>query len=58
MKQKCAICYKEIQPDCTWRQGRCPHIPSMAESIMNDSYKSRFLNLINFLRGRKNDKTN
>ena len=58
MKQKCAICYKEIKADCDWRQGRCPHRPSLAETIINDPYKARFLNLFNFLTGRKNGKTN
>ncbi len=56
MRQKCAICFKEIQPDCTWRQGRCPHVPSIAETIINDPYKSRFLNLFNFFRRNKDGK--
>jgi hypothetical protein len=55
MRQKCAICYKEIQPACDWRQGRCPHLPSMAEQIINDPYKARFLNLFNFFKRKKND---
>jgi len=25
MKQKCSICRQPIQPDCDYRQGRCPH---------------------------------
>ena len=58
MIQKCAVCYKEIQADCTWRQGRCPHIPSIADTIINDPYKARFLNLFNFFKRKKNGKTN
>jgi hypothetical protein len=50
MKQKCAICFKEIEPNCDWRQGRCPHRPSMVDSILTDPYKSRFYNLLKFLR--------
>ena len=56
MRQKCAICYKTIQPDCDWNQGRCPHRPSIAETIMNDPYKARFLNLFKFFRRNKDDK--
>lgn len=43
---KCNTCGDEIKSDCTWRQGRCPHIPSMLEQIMNDSYKARYYNLM------------
>lgn len=50
-KQKCAICFEPIKPDCTWRQGRCPHLPSMAQQILSDPYKSRYLNLINSIKG-------
>ena len=46
-KQKCAICYEPIKPDCAWKQGRCPHQPAMIDSILSDPYKSRYLNLIN-----------
>jgi len=52
MKQTCAICRKEPTPLCEWRQGRCPHIPSMAQQIINDPYRARFFNLINFLKGK------
>ena len=56
MKQKCAICYKEIKPDCTWNQGRCPHIPSIADGILSDPYKTRFYNLFNIFRRNKDGK--
>jgi len=55
MRQKCAVCYQEIKPTCDWRQGRCPHLPSMADQIINDPYKARFFNLINFFKRKKND---
>lgn len=42
---------KEVSPNCDWRQGRCPHAPSMLESILNDPYKARYLNLVNFIKG-------
>jgi len=58
MKQKCAICYKEIKPDCTWKQGRCPHLTSIVDEILNDPYKTRFYNLFKFFRRNKDGKTN
>jgi hypothetical protein len=54
MKQKCSICLKEITADCDWHQGRCPHRPSLVETILADPYKSRFLNLFKFFRKNKN----
>ena len=50
MKQKCAICFKEIEATCDYNQGRCPHRPAMIDSIIADPYKARFLNLINFIK--------
>jgi len=31
MKQKCSICRQPVQPDCDYRQGRCPHRPALIE---------------------------
>ena len=50
---RCSICRKVITDDCDWQQGRCPHQPSMAKLIVNDNYKARFYNLLNFFKGRK-----
>jgi len=50
---KCSICRQVITDTCTWRQGRCPHTPSMSEQIMSDPYKARFYNLIKFFKGKK-----
>jgi hypothetical protein len=33
-------------------QGRCPYHPSMLDDILSDTYKSRFYNLLNFLKGK------
>jgi hypothetical protein len=49
---KCSICRQVITDTCIWRQGRCPHHPSMLENILSDPYKSRFYNLINFFKGK------
>ena len=49
-KQKCAICYEPIRPDCDWKQGRCPHRPAMIDQIISDPYKARYLNLINSIK--------
>jgi len=49
---KCSICRQVITDvsSCDWNQGRCPHIPSMAQQIMASPYKSRFYNLIKFFK--------
>jgi ferritin-like protein len=51
---KCSICRRPLDEVvlCNWHQGRCPHMPSLAEQILNDPYRSRFYNLINFLKGK------
>jgi hypothetical protein len=46
MKQKCAICFKEIEATCDYRQGRCPHIAPMLTD-----YHFRFYNLFQFIKG-------
>lgn len=48
---KCNTCGEEIKANCDWRQGRCPHLPSMADLILNDPYYTRYLNLVNFVKG-------
>ena len=49
----CAHCGEIISPDCTWRQGRCPHRTSTLDQILADPYRSRFYNLFKFFTGRK-----
>jgi hypothetical protein len=49
----CKTCGKEYNPKCDFRQGRCPHHPSMLEQILANPYKSRFYNLIKFFTGKK-----
>lgn len=49
---RCSICHKVITPDCEWKQGRCPHLPSLVDQILANPYKSRFYNLINFFKGK------
>jgi hypothetical protein len=52
MKVKhCSTCGSYVKPDCDWRQGRCPHRPSMLDLILSDPYKTRYLNLINSIKG-------
>jgi hypothetical protein len=48
----CKTCGHEYTPMCDYRQGRCPHHPSMLDNILSNPYKSRFYNLLNFLRGK------
>ena len=50
---KCSVCRQVISDTCTWRQGRCPHTPSMIDNIMSSPYKIRFYNLIKFFKGKK-----
>lgn len=46
MKQTCAVCYKEVKPDCDWRQGRCPH-----RGPMLTNYHFRYYNLLQTIKG-------
>jgi hypothetical protein len=48
---KCNTCGEEIKPNCDWRQGRCPHLPSMSDLILSDPYKARYLNLFSSIKG-------
>jgi hypothetical protein len=50
---RCSICYRIPTPDCDWRQGRCPHVPSMLDRIMSSTYKTRFYNLLKFITRKK-----
>jgi hypothetical protein len=50
---RCSVCNETPAPDCTWRQGRCPHRPSVLDTILVDPYKSRFYNLLKFFTGRR-----
>jgi hypothetical protein len=51
-KIDCQTCGQEYTPMCDYRQGRCPHHPSMLDSILSVPYKLRFYNLIKFLKGK------
>lgn len=47
---KCSICRQVITDSCTWRQGRCPHVPA---TISSTTFKTRFNNIIKFFKGTK-----
>jgi hypothetical protein len=47
---RCTTCGQAISETCSWNQGRCPHLPSLTEQIINDPYKARFLNLLKFFK--------
>jgi hypothetical protein len=49
----CNICGQVPSPGCDWRQGRCPHVPSLLDLIMSNPHKTRFYNLIKFITGKK-----
>jgi hypothetical protein len=51
-KIDCEICGQEYSPSCDYRQGRCPHHPSMLDNILSSPYKLRFYNLIKFFKGK------
>jgi len=42
---KCTYCKEDVQPNCTWNQGRCPH-QSVVNQILVDNYKARYYNLL------------
>ena len=48
---KCNVCGEQIKSNCDWRQGRCPHQPSMLDTILADPYKSRYYNLVQSIKG-------
>jgi hypothetical protein len=50
---RCSICNREPRDDCNWRQGRCPHVPELLNSIMFNTYKTRFYNLLKLITGKK-----
>ena len=45
----CKTCGREYTPVCDYLQGRCPYHPAM---INLSTVKTRFTNLINFLKGK------
>ena len=50
---KCKTCGQIPSVACDWRQGRCPHLPSLLDQIMSSNYKTRFYNLLKFITGQK-----
>jgi hypothetical protein len=48
-KIDCETCGQEYTPMCNYRQGRCPHHPALIDT---SRFKTRFINLINFLQGK------
>lgn len=49
---RCSICRKIPKLDCDYRQGRCPHRPSVLDQISTET-RTRFQNLIKFFTGKK-----
>ena len=39
---KCKTCHSVIQPDCDYKQGRCPHRKPMIEIQPKDTSKGHF----------------
>ena len=39
---KCNTCRQEVQPNCDWNQGRCPHRKPMMEIQPRDTSKGHF----------------
>jgi hypothetical protein len=48
-KINCGTCGQAYTPTCDYKQGRCPHHPAM---INSSTVKTRFINLINFFKGK------
>lgn len=40
--KRCAVCLQAIDPNCDWKQGRCPHRPPMIEIQPKDTSKGHF----------------
>lgn len=49
-KTDCKTCGKEYTPMCDYLQGRCPYHPAL---INLNKVKTRFINLINFFKGKQ-----
>lgn len=52
--ERCNICGENIEQtrySCTWKQGRCPHRPSMINPDLLDKYRLRFYNLCLTIKG-------
>ena len=49
-KTNCETCGKKYTPMCDYMQGRCPYHPALIDTSV---IKTRFANLINFLKGKK-----
>lgn len=47
---RCQLCGQTPTANCDWKQGRCPHQPSMLDQILNNPYRSRFHNLLQFIK--------
>jgi len=50
MSKKCNYCGEDIEPNCDWRQGRCPHRRPLIDEVTLDIIRTRFLNLINAIK--------
>jgi hypothetical protein len=48
---KCKHCGEEVRTNCDWRQGRCPHSPSLVDQFMQSVYYTRFYNLLKTIQG-------
>jgi hypothetical protein len=48
-KIDCQNCGREYTPMCDYMQGRCPYHPAMLDMT---TIKTRFINLINFFKGK------
>lgn len=36
---RCSICFKVPTPECTWRQGRCPHRePMISQAVVRNFF--------------------
>ena len=42
MTEKCATCRQEIDPECNWNQGRCPHRTPTINIQPKDTSKGHF----------------
>ena len=40
--KRCAVCLQAIDPNCDWKQGRCPHRPPMIQIQPKDTSKGHF----------------
>lgn len=47
----CSFCGQEYDSNCDWQGGKCPNRSTMFNEIVLDTYKMRYYNLLQIIKG-------